>query len=232
MNVLVTFEDGTTDTDIFYVYMKFTCLVEKTEITLSNKTRKNIENITYEDELLVWDFDNGCFATAKPLWIKKAEVITKYNYIKFADGTELKTVIDHRIFNIELQKFTYTMDEENTPIGTTVFKEDGTTTKLIERKVVKEKVNYYNVITDYHMNLFANGILTSLRLNNLYEIKDMKFVKDNRKLTSREEFKNIPDKYFYGLRLAEQPKEINRGNDVKHTNTLEEYVERLVELEK
>lgn len=228
----VTFEDGTTDTDEFRVYIHNACFVEGTEITLANRTKKNIEDITYEDELLVWNFDNGKFATAKPLFISKRQVITEYNYIKFEDGTELKTVIDHRIFNIESQKFTYTMNEEDTPIGTTVFKEDGTTTKLVERKVVKEKVNYYNVITDYHMNLFANGILTSLRLNNLYEIKDMKFVKDNRKLTPREEFKNIPDKYFYGLRLAEQSKEINRGNDVKHTNTLEEYVERLVKLEK
>lgn len=110
--------------------------------------------------------------------------------------------------------------------------EDGSTAKLIERKVVKETVNYYNIITDYHMNLFANGILTSLRLNNLYKIENMKFVKDNRELASREEFSSIPDKYFYGLRLAEQPKEINRGNDVKHTNTLTEYVERITKIEK
>ena len=82
------------------------------------------------------------------------------------------------------------------------------------------------------MNLFANGILTSLRLNNLYKIENMKFVKDNRKLLAREEYANIPDKLFYGLRLAEQPKEINNGNDVKHTKTLAEYVERLIQMEK
>jgi hypothetical protein len=40
-------------------------------------------------------------------------------------------------------------------------------------------VDYYNVITDYHINLFANGILTSCRLNNIYPIKNMKFVKSN-----------------------------------------------------
>ena len=60
----------------------------------------------------------------------------------------------------------------------------------------------------------------------------MKFVKDDRKLTPREEFEGIPDKYFYGLRLAEQPKEINKGNDVRHTKTLQEYVKRLIPLEK
>ena len=217
---------------MFKIHNQYICLAEGTDITLADRTTKKIEDITYEDELLVWDFDNGKFATAKPIFIKKAQVIDEYNYIKFEDGTELKTVIDHRIFNVDSQKFTYTMNEEDTPIGTRVFKEDGTTTRLIERKVVKEEVNYYNIITDYHMNVFANGLLTSLRLNNLYKIENMKFVKDDRKLASREEFANIPDKYFYGLRLAEQPKEINHKNDVKHVQTLEEYVQRLIRLEK
>ncbi len=199
---------------------------------LADRTEKAVEDIEYSDELLVWDFDNGCFSSAKPLWIKKVQVSKEYNLVKFDNGVELKTVADHRIFNVDSQKFTYTMNEEDTPIGTTTFMSDGTTAKLIGRKVVKEEVNYYNIVTDYHMNLFANGILTSLRLNNLYKIENMKFIKDDRKLVSKDEFKGIPDKYFYGLRLSEQPKEINRGNDVKHANSLKEYVERLLILEK
>ena len=199
---------------------------------LADRTEKAVEDIEYSDELLVWDFDNGCFSSAKPLWIKKVQVSKEYNLVKFDNGVELKTVANHRIFNVDSQKFTYTMNEEDTPIGTTTFMSDGTTAKLIERKVVKEEVNYYNIVTDYHMNLFANGILTSLRLNNLYKIENMKFIKDDRKLVSKDEFKGIPDKYFYGLRLSEQPKEINRGNDVKHANSLKKYVERLLILEK
>lgn len=199
---------------------------------LADRTEKAVEDIEYSDELLVWDFDNGCFSSAKPLWIKKVQVSKEYNLVKFDNGVELKTVANHRIFNVDSQKFTYTMNEEDTPIGTTTFMSDGTTAKLIGRKVVKEEVNYYNIVTDYHMNLFANGILTSLRLNNLYKIENMKFIKDDRKLVSKDEFKGIPDKYFYGLRLSEQPKEINRGNDVKHANSLKEYVERLLILEK
>lgn len=232
----ITTESGKKTRVLYDIYPEITntiyCLAEGTEITLANRTKKKIEDIIYEDELLVWDFDNGCFATAKPLWIKNTQVAQEYNLVKFEDGTELKTVADHRIFNVDSQKFTYTMNEEDTPIGTKVFKEDGTITRIVERKVVKENVNYYNVITDYHMNLFANGLLTSLRLNNLYKIEGMKFVKDNRELAKREEFTDIPDKYFYGLRLAEQPKEINRGNDVKHTKTLVEYVKRLLAIEK
>ncbi len=232
-SIKVTYSDmGVTIYQVNFENAYIYCLAEGTKITLSDHKTKNIENITYEDRLLVWDFDNGCFAEAKPLWIKKAQVAEEYNLVKFDNGVELKTVADHRIFNMESQKFTYTMNEEDTPIGTTTFMEDGTTAKLIERKVVRKKVNYYNVITDYHMNLFANGILTSLRLNNLYKIENMKFIKDDRKLAEKTEFIGIPDKYFYGLRLAEQPKEINQGNDVKHTNTLKEYVERILKLAK
>lgn len=232
LTIEVTFEDGSTDTDYFFMYTHFMCLAKGTKITLAKHETKKIEEITYDDELLVWDFDNGCFTTAKPLWIMKAKTSKEYNSIKFEDGTELKTIVDHRIFNVDSQKFTYTMNEEDTPIGTRVYKDDGTITRIVDRKVVKEEIEYYNIITDYHMNLFAEGILTSLRLNNLYEIQNMKFVKDNRELTPRNEFENIPDKYFYGLRLAEQPKQINRKNDVKHTNTLNEYVQRLIETEK
>lgn len=232
VKVKVTFKDGSTDTDEFKLFQHITCLVEGTKITLADRTTKNIEDITYEDDLLVWDFDRGTFATAKPLWIKKAQSHNEYNYIKFDDGTVLKTVIDHRIFNMESQKFTYTMNEEDTPLGTTTFKDDGTTAKIVERKVVKEDINFYNIITDYHMNIFAEGILTSLRLNNLYEIKDMKFIKDNRTLRTRQDYATIPDKYFYGLRLAEQSTQINKKNDAKHTNTLTEYVENIMQLEK
>jgi hypothetical protein len=75
--------------------------------------------------------------------------------------------------------------------------------------MIMEEVEYYNIITDKHMNLFANGILTSCRYNNIYPVVDMKFVKDDRILRTREEFNNISDKYFEGLRLAEQTININ-----------------------
>ena len=230
--VQVIFTDGTTDTDEFYVFSHNACFVEGTEITLADGSIKKIEDITYEDELLVWDFDHGCFASAKPLWIMKAQTGITYNEITFEDGTNLKTVLDHRVFNCDLQKFTSTMDEKETPIGTRVFKQDGSKTKLIARKVVNKEVKVYNIITDYHMNLFANGILTSLRLNNLYKIEDMKFVKDNRKMSPKEKFAEIPEKYIKGLRLEEQPENINQGNDVRHAKTLVEYVKRLLRLEK
>ena len=195
------------------------------------RKRKKIEDLTYDDDLVVWDFDNACFTITKPLWLKEKEYADEYNVLTFSDGSTLKTIRQHRIFNKELGKFTYPMTDE-TPLGTTTFNVDGKEVTLVSKEVVEEKVPYYNVISNYHMNVFAEGILTSCRLSNLYEIKDMKYVKEDRELIDVEELNGIPEEYIKGLRLLEQPKDINRGNADNHGNTLKEYVMNLIRLAK
>lgn len=190
------------------------------------RKKKRIEDLTYNDNLVVWNFDEGKFDVAKPLWLMREYKTVCYNLLKFSDGSELKTIEQHRIFNKELGKFTYPMTDE-TPIGTTTFNVNGEEVKLISKEVITEPVEYYNLISYYHMNVFAEGILTSCRFNNLYEIKDMKFIKDERQLVGRDEYKEIPDEYYYGLRLAEQPKEVNRENDDKHANSIESHIKNV-----
>ena len=238
-DIIVQFSQN--GTPITYKYMLISnwepCLLAGTEVTVEVEEededgkkkkkwkKKKIEDITYDDNLVVWDFDHGCFATAKPLWIMETKETDEYYNIKFEDGTELNAVTAHRIFNLDLNKFTYLNDEKLTPIGTRVYKEDGTITRIVERKKVYETSKYHNIVTEYHLNLFANGILTSCRLNNMYEIKDMKFVKDERVLRDRSEFYDIDDKYINGFRLLEQPRDdINRMNAVYHGADLREYV--------
>jgi len=183
------------------------CLAEGTLITLANGTSKVIENIKMSDSLKVWDFDNGVFATAKPLWIKQKETTSKYNLLTFSDGSTLKTIEQHRIFNKQAGAFTYPMTND-TPIGTITMNEYNQEVTLIDKTVVNETVNYYNVITNYYMNLYANGILTSMRFNNVYHIDEMKFVKDNRILRSLIEFSDIDSRWINGLRLCEQQQPI------------------------
>jgi hypothetical protein len=178
------------------------CLAEGTLVTLADGTSIKIEDVQYTDMLLVWNFDEGKFDTAQPLWIKKIENTHTYNLLQFSDGSSLKTINQHRIFNKEMGAFTYPMTED-TPIGTTTFNVDGQEVTLVSKSVVNEQVNYYNVITRRHINLFANGILTSCRYNNIYPIVDMRFVKDDRALVAQEVY-GIEDKYYEGLRLAEQ----------------------------
>lgn len=161
----------------------FSCLIAGTLITLADGTKKPIEDITYDDNLLVWDFFNGCFASAKPRWIKVKQTAKVYNKLTFDNGTTLGLVGEggsqgyHRIFNKQACCFTHTGVPE-TPIGTITFAEDKSEPVLVRQELVNETVDYYNIITDKHFNIFANGILTSCRCSNLYKIENMKYVGD------------------------------------------------------
>ena len=236
-NVKITISTGTSDQP-FTVYAYVTtnagtyysgpevgfsglCLLKGTMISLADGTYKPIENIDNDDLLLTWNFDLGCYAQTSALWIKRSETGSQYNLLTFSDGTTLRTIDQHRIFNKQAGAFTYPMTTE-TPIGTITINEHGQEITLINKQVIVDTVEYYNVITDYHMNLFSDGVLTSCRFNNVYPINEMKFVKDNRTLRSRKEFANIEDRFFHGLRLAEQTTDIE---------TVEWYVNRLLATE-
>ena len=190
-----------------------TCLAEGTRVTLEDGNVKNIEEITYEDKLLVWNFDEGKFDTSKPIWIMKEQTVEKYTKLKFDNGIELN-LSEHRIFNVDKQKFTHAHIKEETPVGTTVFMEDGTSAKITEIVEIEKEINVYNVMTEKHINIFANGILTSLRFNDIYDIQNMKYVIDDRELNKKEDYPNIPEKYFEGLRLAEQRNTIEKSGKV------------------
>lgn len=174
------------------VTASYSCLIEGTQITLADGTTKAIEDITYDDELLVWNFYEGKFDKAKPSWIKVAEVAPRYNLVKFSNGSEVgfvgpgRDIGYHRVFNKEAKAFTHT-GVKDTPNGTTTFAQDGTFPTVISQEVVEKEVKFYNVITENHYNIFANGILTSCRLSNKYRIEDMKYVGE--KLISDEQEK-------------------------------------------
>lgn len=178
------------------------CLIAGTLITLSDGTTKNIEDITYDDELLVWDFDNGCLTTSKPLWIKKVQSVDYMYEIKFASGNSISTTgpKGHRAFNIDESKFVYMNDS----VGQKVKTIDGTDEVVCCEKKTG-KFDFYNIITDGHLNIFANGILTSCRLNNCRKFDGMKFAESPKVCHQREDFKDIPADYVDGLRLCEQP---------------------------
>lgn len=177
------------------------CLIEGTQITLADGSTKAVENITYDDELLVWNFYAGRFDKAKPIWIKVAEVAPRYNLVKFSNGSEVGFVGAggekgyHRIFNKEAGAFTHTGCKD-TPNGTTTFAQDGTFPTVVSQEIIEKEVKFYNVITENHYNIFANGILTSCRLSNKYRIEDMKYIGE--KLISDEQekayFERIEDK--------------------------------------
>jgi hypothetical protein len=193
-------------TDLYFI---LPCFVKGTKITMFDRTNKNIEDISYEDNLLVWNFDDGQFDSAKPLWIMEMVKTPSVN-ILFSDGSKLgisgylQHDGGHRIFNLDKGEFTYAIPNEHTPIGTRTFNDKGEIVTIVGKEE-GEFAEIYNVVTNRHLNIFAEGMLTSRRLNNIYPIADMRFVKEERTITPIEEFMGITEEYYNGLRLGEQP---------------------------
>ncbi len=198
------------------------CLSVNSDVYVYDKKKKRfkkkkISDIDYDDELLCWDFDNGCFALAKPIWIMKGKQTFKYNKLTFSDGSILETINQHRIFNAEKGMFTYPMTDD-TPIGTATLNANGEYVKLVSKEEVEEPIMYYNVMTSYHINLFANDILTSSRLSNIYPIKDLKYV-CKKKRNNGYDFSSYNEDLVKGLRLNEQ--------NIEETD-LKEYVDNMI----
>jgi hypothetical protein len=171
-------------------------------MSMADGSQKKIEDVTYDDVLSVWNFDLGEQSEARPLWVKRKQTTGDYTLVKFSDGTELRTV-GHHIFNKQAGEFTKIITDD-TPVGTVTVNEQGQEITIVSKELVQETVDYYNIWTQYHLNAYANGVLTGNRYCNIYPITNMKYAKDNRILRSVEEFAGIDSKYIAGMRLQEQ----------------------------
>ena len=214
-----------------YAHTNFTvCLCGDMEIEVydkkkKKKVKKKLKDITYDDLVLAWDFDKGEYVYAEVLWIMKQEKASEYTLLTFSDGSTLKVIGDHRILSLEEGKFANCL---KMPIGSTTMNVKGEVVTLVDRKIVYEEVDVCNIITKDHINVYANGILTSRGRNNLYKIENMKFVKEDRETFSREDFPNVSDEYYYGLRLGDTSKNY-RGSEEYTKLALTELVNRLEE---
>lgn len=216
----------TADGSILMHDVEIMCFARGTSITLANGETKPVEDITYDDDLLVWDFDNGHFASAKPLWLKRVQTCSMVDCAKFSDGSIVQFVEDHRIFNVNAGKFTYLMTDE-TPLHMVTINDKGEYVLLIDKYQLPSDTEFYNIVTDYHMNVFAGHILTSCRLSNIYPIVNLKYVPDGRPQRDPAEFADLPQEYVSGLRLLEQPDLTPQAHDPCPC-TLKHYVYRLI----
>ena len=210
----ITFTENTTIT--FYWY---TCFTADTDVLCYDEKKKKfykkkIKDITYSDLVACWDFDNGKLTYSKVIWIRKPE--SKKCLIReltFTGGTKLTIVDEHRMFAANKGKFVTDFE-----VGDQFMNEKGEYITLTKIEDSYRTEVPYAIATNYHINCFTGGVVGSLGYNNLYPIKDRKFVKDDRKLRPFEEF-DIPREFYDGFRVAE----INDRTAAKINKSVNEY---------
>lgn len=184
------------------------CLLAGTKILLADGSAKNVEDVGYDDELMVWDFERGRPASAKPLWIKRRDT-SMYAFVNtFSSGRVLRTTgrsatgWGHRGFNVTRESFTYFPAS----VGDMFALVDGVD-ELVECRKVRGEFDFYNIITAGHFNLYADGVLTSCSLNNYRKFsgRDLRFAECPAVHHPASDFDSIPEAYVSGLHLCEQP---------------------------
>ena len=211
-------------------YDRTTCLAGESLIIVYDKknkkrNKKKLKDIDEDDLILCWDFDKGEFTYAKPLWIKKPEQVDYYYSLKFEKDYSLKVVGDHKLFCVNKNRFMNAGNDNEFEIGDSIYTANGEIVKLLSHEKVFESVDSYSVITDYHLNMFANDILTSCVFSNIYAIKDMKYVQDNHECIDITNL-NVNKKYIEGARLSEVPKNF-RGTEEETIKYINKYFDNL-----
>ncbi len=199
------------------------CLLDGTQIAVWDRTtghihERPIEDIWYNDTLVVWDFDNGTLTGAQPMWIKRETPVTKCVTSRLDNGRTLRTVGEHRVLPVTSDAFV--------PVGRNqrVVTLDAATQRLTTATVMTQDRSQvpttrcsHNIVTDTHINLFADGVLTSCRYNNRAPIdaQAMTFLESpvEEMTAPHEELSSHHHDHAYlrGLRVHEAPPTLRRG---------------------
>ena len=210
------------------------CLIEGTKVLLANKKEKNIEDISYDDLLLVWNYETGTVTKEYPIWIEKGKTTNQYIKITFSDKSEIKVYGHHAFFEADQKKFiNYQTDLK---LGTKVKKINSknqlktvTVTKIEE---IKETVNYYFVASTRYYNIIANNFITTdgyTAITNLYEFDDNIKWSDNREIKELDYqyLEDVLPYYLYkGFRTGELAVLLNKKET--SINQFKNYITNLI----
>ncbi len=154
----------------FTIKGKNSCIISGTLITLADGSKKKIEDITFDDYILVFNHETGQLDVTKMLFIShNNQECADYEILelKFNNGNNLRIVQEHVLFDLTLNEYVV-INKNNVSnyIGHKFF-----TNELINGVFVSncitldsydtyiDNVKIYCPVTAFHMNCFANDLL-------------------------------------------------------------------------
>ena len=152
---------STTQSNITVYYDYNSCLTEDTLITMLDGTQKQIKDVKIGETVKSINQTTGEYEMGIVRYNRGLSNITYDNYDlwTFENGTTIKTMTGHRLYNIEKKAYVY-LNEWN--IGDHVLFADGTISKLVSHENIKQNVVAYSLIID-QQTYIANGMITGTR---------------------------------------------------------------------
>jgi len=141
------------------------CVTGDTLITLADGSQKRIDEVSYDDEFIVWDFVTGEYT------VKPAAIINNHGYgnyivttVCFENGKSVNTIGGHGFYHVDTNRFVM-LDETNVAdyVGhdfVMVTENGNETTKLVDYRTEEKYTESWSVLTAEHHNCIAQGMLT------------------------------------------------------------------------
>ena len=153
-------------------YVKWTkqsCVAEGTLITLADGTHVAVEDLTGEEELLVWNLLTGQFDSA-PIIFVDSDPYTSYEitHLYFSDGTEVKVIDEHAFWDVNLNEYVFLRNDAAQYIGHWFNKQitlpgggmTWTTVQLVDVDVYQEYTTAWSPVTFGHLCFYVNDMLS------------------------------------------------------------------------
>lgn len=162
-------------TETYYYYVRYHgsahskpsgCVTGDTLITLADGTQKEIQYVTYEDYLLVWNHFTGEYD------VVPAAIIFNHGYgdntvikLNFSDGTQVKAVNLHQFLDADLNKYvTISADTVADYVGHSFVKQNGESYKTVtleSYEISEEYIEAYGIISALHYNILVEGMFST-----------------------------------------------------------------------
>ena len=142
------------------------CFTPDTLVTLADGSQKRVDELTFEDKILAWDFFTGNYTEKNiSLLVNHGAGVNNVIYTKYSDSTVLKLVGEHGVFDYDLNRFVYiTADNVDEYVGHRFVKQNlfggYDIVTMVEGYVRKEYVEAWSVSSAESSNAFASGLLT------------------------------------------------------------------------
>ena len=142
------------------------CVTPDTLVTLADGTQKRIDEVSYNDQLLVWNHFTGKYDVAP------AAIIFNHGYdnntiikLSFSDGTVVKVANLHQFYDIDLNRYV-SIDADSVAqyVGHSFAKQSGdgfTTVTLDSYEISVEYEAAYGIISAFHYNIIVEGMIST-----------------------------------------------------------------------
>ena len=162
---LATAPDGT----LYAKWDSNSCVTAGTMVTLADGSQKAVEELTGDEQLLVWNMLTGTFDTAPILFID-FETVAEYEIIEltFSDGTKVRVIDEHAFWDYDLNKYVYLRKDASSYIGHWFNKYGvgennnfvNARVKLVGVEIYSERTTAWSPVTYGHLCIYVNGMLS------------------------------------------------------------------------